>query len=60
MGHEYRELSNHQCYFPETITRAMSEVVASEQLKKAAENKGEAIKIQAVKAEAEKKERSSG
>ena len=41
--------------FPETITRAMSEVVASEQLKKAAENKGEAIKIQAVKeAEAEK------
>lgn len=41
--------------FPETITRAMSEVVASEQLKKAAENKGEATKIQAVKeAEAEK------
>jgi regulator of protease activity HflC (stomatin/prohibitin superfamily) len=41
--------------FPETITRAMSEVVASEQLKKAAENKGEAIKIQAIKeAEAEK------
>lgn len=41
--------------FPETITRAMSEVVASEQLKKAAENKGEATKIQAVKeAEAQK------
>lgn len=41
--------------FPATITQAMSEVVASEQLKKAAENKGEAIKIQAVKeAEAEK------
>jgi len=41
--------------FPETITRAMSEVVASEQLKKAAENKGEATKIQAIKeAEAEK------
>jgi len=35
--------------FPETITQAMSEVVASEQLKKAAENKGEASKIQAVK-----------
>src|SRR3989338_803339 len=31
--------------FPEPITRAMSEVVASEQLKKAAENKGEATKI---------------
>lgn len=41
--------------FPATITQAMSEVVASEQLKKAAENKGEATKIQAVKeAEAEK------
>lgn len=41
--------------FPETITQAMSEVVASEQLKKAAENKGEATKIQSVKeAEAEK------
>lgn len=41
--------------FPVTITNAMSEVVASEQLKKAAENKGEAIKIQAIKeAEAEK------
>ncbi len=41
--------------FPETITRAMSEVVASEQLRKAAENKGEAIKVQAVKeAEADK------
>ena len=41
--------------FPTTITQAMSEVVASEQLRKAAENKGEAIKIQAVKeAEADK------
>lgn len=41
--------------FPQTITQAMSEVVASEQLRKAAENKGEAIKIQSVKeAEAEK------
>jgi regulator of protease activity HflC (stomatin/prohibitin superfamily) len=41
--------------FPIMITNAMSEVVASEQLKKAAENKGEAIKIQAIKeAEAEK------
>ncbi len=41
--------------FPATITQAMSEVVASEQLKKAAENKGEAVKIQAIKeAEAEK------
>ncbi len=41
--------------FPPTITQAMSEVVASEQLKKAAEYKGEATKIQAVKeAEAEK------
>lgn len=41
--------------FPATITQAMSEVVASEQLKRAAENKGEATKIQSVKeAEAEK------
>lgn len=41
--------------FPATITNAMSEVVASQQLRKAAENKGEAIKIQAIKeAEAEK------
>lgn len=41
--------------FPVTITNAMSEVVASQQLRKAAENKGEAIKIQAIKeAEAEK------
>jgi regulator of protease activity HflC (stomatin/prohibitin superfamily) len=41
--------------FPRTISDAMSEVVASEQLRKAAENKGEAIKIQAIKeAEAEK------
>jgi regulator of protease activity HflC (stomatin/prohibitin superfamily) len=35
--------------FPITITNAMSEVVASEQLRRAAENKGEADKIQAVK-----------
>jgi regulator of protease activity HflC (stomatin/prohibitin superfamily) len=41
--------------FPVTITNAMSEVVASMQLRKAAENKGEATKIQAIKeAEAEK------
>lgn len=41
--------------FPLTITNAMSEVVASEQLMRAASNKGEAIKIQAVKeAEADK------
>lgn len=41
--------------FPLTITDAMSEVVASMQLRKAAENKGEATKIQAIKeAEAEK------
>lgn len=41
--------------FPPTITQAMSEVVASQQLMKAAANKGEATKIQAVKeAEAEK------
>jgi regulator of protease activity HflC (stomatin/prohibitin superfamily) len=41
--------------FPATITQAMSEVVASQQLMKAASNKGEAIKIQSVKeAEAEK------
>ncbi len=41
--------------FPQQITDAMSEVVASEQLRKAAENKGEAIKIQAIKeAEAER------
>jgi len=41
--------------FPLTITDAMSEVVASMQLRKAAENKGEAVKIQAIKeAEAEK------
>lgn len=41
--------------FPKTITDAMSEVVASEQLKNAAANKWEAIKIQAIKeAEAEK------
>src|SRR5262249_31523204 len=35
--------------FPATITQAMSEVVASEQLRKAAENRGEASKIQAIK-----------
>lgn len=41
--------------FPPAITQAMSEVVASQQLMKAAANKGEAIKIQAVKeAEADK------
>lgn len=41
--------------FPLSITDAMSEVVASQQLRKAAENKGEAMKIQAIKeAEAEK------
>ncbi len=41
--------------FPTTISDAMSQVVASEQLRKAAENKGEAVKIQAIKeAEAEK------
>jgi regulator of protease activity HflC (stomatin/prohibitin superfamily) len=41
--------------FPVTITNAMSEVVASMQLRKAAENKGEATKIQAIKeAEADK------
>lgn len=41
--------------FPEAITKAMSEVVASQQLMKAASNKGEATKIQTVKeAEAEK------
>ncbi len=41
--------------FPVTITNAMSEVVASEQLRKAAQNKGEAFKVQAIKeAEAER------
>ncbi|MEY2664765.1 MAG: hypothetical protein RIT04_573 [Candidatus Parcubacteria bacterium] len=41
--------------FPIAITDAMSEVVASQQLRKAAENKGEAIKVQAIKeAEAQK------
>lgn len=43
--------------FPATITQAMSEVVASEQLKKAAANKGEATKIQAVKEAEGEKER---
>ncbi len=41
--------------FPTVITDAMSEVVASQQLRRAAENKGEATKIQAIKeAEAER------
>lgn len=41
--------------FPASITQAMGEVVASQQLMKAASNKGEATKIQAIKeAEAEK------
>jgi regulator of protease activity HflC (stomatin/prohibitin superfamily) len=35
--------------FPVLITNAMSEVVASEQLRKAAQNKGEAFKVQAIK-----------
>ncbi len=35
--------------FPKSITDAMCEVVASEQLRKAAINKGEATKIQAIK-----------
>lgn len=43
--------------FPKSITDAMSEVVASEQLRKAAENKGEASKIQAVKEAEGEKER---
>lgn len=43
--------------FPRTITDAMSEVVASEQLRKAASNKGEATKIQAVKEAEGEKER---
>ena len=43
--------------FPLTITDAMSEVVASQQLRKAAENKGEAAKIQAVKEAEGEKER---
>ena len=43
--------------FPATITNAMSEVVASEQLRKAAENKGEAMKVQAVKEAEGEKER---
>ncbi|MSU54971.1 MAG: hypothetical protein EXS46_00330 [Candidatus Taylorbacteria bacterium] len=41
--------------FPTSITDAMSEVVASAQLRKAAENKGESVKIQSIKeAEAER------
>ena len=43
--------------FPVTITTAMSEVVASQQLRKAAENKWEASKIQAVKEAEWEKER---
>lgn len=43
--------------FPLTITTAMSEVVASQQLRKAAENKWEASKIQAVKEAEGEKER---
>jgi regulator of protease activity HflC (stomatin/prohibitin superfamily) len=43
--------------FPVSITDAMSEVVASQQLRKAAENKGEASKIQAVKEAEGEKER---
>ncbi len=43
--------------FPTTITDAMSEVVASEQLRKAAINKGEAAKIQAIKEAEGEKER---
>lgn len=43
--------------FPLTITDAMSEVVASQQLRKAAENKGEAVKIQAIKEAEGEKER---
>lgn len=43
--------------FPSTITDAMSEVVASQQLRKAAENKGEAVKIQAIKEAEGEKER---
>lgn len=43
--------------FPVTITNAMSEVVASQQLRKAAENKGEAQKIQAIKEAEGEKER---
>jgi regulator of protease activity HflC (stomatin/prohibitin superfamily) len=43
--------------FPRPITDAMSEVVASEQLRKAASNKGEAVKIQAVKEAEGEKER---
>jgi regulator of protease activity HflC (stomatin/prohibitin superfamily) len=43
--------------FPTTITNAMSEVVASQQLRKAAENKGEAQKIQAIKEAEGEKER---
>lgn len=43
--------------FPIAISDAMSQVVASEQLRKAAENKGEAVKIQAIKEAEGEKER---
>jgi regulator of protease activity HflC (stomatin/prohibitin superfamily) len=43
--------------FPALISDAMSQVVASEQLRKAAENKGEAVKIQAIKEAEGEKER---
>lgn len=43
--------------FPKIITDAMSEVVASDQLRKAAENKGEAVKIQSIKESEAEKER---
>jgi regulator of protease activity HflC (stomatin/prohibitin superfamily) len=43
--------------FPVAISDAMSQVVASEQLRKAAENKGEAVKIQAIKEAEGEKER---
>lgn len=43
--------------FPPTITQAMSEVVASEQLKRAAENQGEAVKIKSIKESEAEKER---
>lgn len=43
--------------FPKQITDAMSEVVASEQLRKAAENKGEAVKIRSIKESEAERER---
>lgn len=54
-GMEIKSFQITNVNFPLAITDAMSEVVASQQLRKAAENKGEATKIQAIKeAEAEK------